>query len=299
MSKSVLSPAFVVSTYLAVCVGCNTEGLHRGRSPKGEIVAVPQTLAPRTVDEPYLLSLRESDIVEDLIASRQAYVESLRELEAAYAKTNDARRAWAAHELKGMNGIQTFSYLLDAEIPPADLRPSQSIVAADQLYEQGRKLMREGGHGVPALFRRDKMTAALQAFKTLIARYPTSDKIDDAAFYCGEIHKEYFPEQELIAVQWYERAMQWNPKTPHPVRFQAAVIYDYRLHDRARALELYHGVLDHESELSGSNRRFAARRIDELTRERGTSRRPGSSPSPTDAALSQPSQASADSTDSP
>ena len=91
-----------------------------------------------------------------------------------------------------------------------------------------------------------------------------SEKIDDAAFYCGEIHKEYLPGQELIAVKWYERAWEWNPDTTHPARFQAAVVYDYSLHDRDRALELYQHVVAHETN-DKNNVRFASRRIRELT----------------------------------
>ena len=101
-------------------------------------------------------------------------------------------------------------------------------------------------------------------FRQMIKQYPSSDKIDDAAFFCGEIHKEYLPGQELIAVRWYERAFEWNSETPHPARFQAAMVYDYRLHDRDRALELYHATLESEAD-DASNVRFATRRIRELT----------------------------------
>jgi tetratricopeptide (TPR) repeat protein len=124
--------------------------------------------------------------------------------------------------------------------------------------------MKEGGHGIPILYRQDKMREALQVFKDLINEYPNSDKIDDAAFQCGEIHKEYFQNDEWIAVQWYERAHEWDPETPHPALFGAAVLYDYRLHDRARALELYQLVLEKESQFE-SNANFAVRRIQELT----------------------------------
>ena len=70
--------------------------------------------------------------------------------------------------------------------------------------------------------------------------------------------------QEAIAVKWYERCMEWDAETPHPVRFQAAVVYDYRLHDRDRALELYRQVIQRE-EGPLSNRVFSNRRIQELT----------------------------------
>ncbi len=81
---------------------------------------------------------------------------------------------------------------------------------------------------------------------------------------CGEIHKEYLPGQEELAVKWYERAWTWDPRTPHTARFQAAVVFDYRLHDRDRALELYKSVVRDESH-DRSNLRFATRRIRELT----------------------------------
>jgi hypothetical protein len=42
------------------------------------------------------------------------------------------------------------------------------------------------------------------------------------------------------------------------------VVYDYRLHDRDRALELYQSVLKNET-AGQSNLRFATRRIQELT----------------------------------
>lgn len=254
---------------MALSSGCRTDAFFQpGRSPKGERVVVAQTLAPRQVDEDFLHSAKEADLAEEVVTHRDAYVSSLRSLRDAYAAGgNTARREQAAAELAGLEKVQQFHYMLDAEVPPVDLKPTLSIPEADRHYDRAVKLMKQGGSGIPGLYRQEKMLEALNAFKSLINQYPTSDKIDDAAFYAGEIHKEYFPEQELIAVRWYERSMQWNPKTPHPVRFQAAVIYDYRLHDRARALELYHGVLEEEKDIDLSNTRFSSRRIDELMRE--------------------------------
>ena len=121
-----------------------------------------------------------------------------------------------------------------------------------------------GGHGVPAVYRKDRMVEAAEVFRQMIEEYPNSDKIADAAFYCGEIHKDYLPGQELIAVNWYERAWTWQSETTHPARFQAAVVYDYRLQDRDRALELYQTVVRNPL-ADKSNVRFAARRIRELT----------------------------------
>ena len=57
-----------------------------------------------------------------------------------------------------------------------------------------------------------------------------------------------------------------RPQTAHPARFQAAVLYDFRLHDRDRALELYHAVVTQETG-NTSNVHFAVRRIQQLTSE--------------------------------
>jgi len=190
----------------------------------------------------------------------------LKELQQYYEDQGNATKlAWANFERLGFDRTQQFQYILDAEVPSADLRPVDSIPEADELYNQAMKLMLKGGRYIPILYREQHMIQALKSLKTLIRLYPTSDKIDDAAYYCGEIHKEYLKGQELIAVRWYERAIQWDPQTPHPARFQAAVVCDYRLHDRARALEFYHGVLEHESNLHITNTRFASRRIYELS----------------------------------
>ena len=62
---------------------------------------------------------------------------------------------------------------------------------------------------------------------------------------------------------WYRRAWQWDPKIQLGARFQAAVVYDYRLKNKDKAFELYQAVLLHEHQ-DASNRRFAQQRIAEL-----------------------------------
>jgi hypothetical protein len=55
-----------------------------------------------------------------------------------------------------------------------------------------------------------------------------------------------------------------NPNTPHPARFQAAVVYDFRRHNRDKALELYRQVMDLEEAGNVSNSKFSATRIEQL-----------------------------------
>lgn len=247
-------------------VGCNIGGLWADRQlPAGAQRANFGGAGDDHSVDISVTDAQEVDLVEQLVTHRLAYRRTLANLRVYYERHGYAHKeSWAAHELKGLNTVNMFRYLMDAEIPSEELRPQASIPEADALYEKGLELMTQGGHGVPALYRQDKMIQAAKVFRSLIESYPQSDKIDDAAFMCGEIHKEYLPGQERIAVRWYERAWTWDPETPHNARFQAAVVYDYRLHDRDRALELYQAVLKEESR-DRSNVRFATRRIHELT----------------------------------
>ncbi|MFQ5461815.1 MAG: tol-pal system YbgF family protein [Phycisphaerae bacterium] len=260
-------PVCLLAMAPTILSGCNIDGLWAKRGePDGP--TAPQTAKhgrPGKAIDLAVVRPEEVDLVEALIDYRRRYHDALEQLRGFYESRGYATKlAWAEFELHGLAGVKPFRYLLDAEVPSESLAPTASIEQADQMYEKALALMKKGGHGVPALFRQDVMVQASELFRDLIVQFPSSDKIDDAAFFLGEIHKEYLPNQETIALKWYDRAWTWNPNTPHPARFQAAVVCDFRLHDRDRALELYQEVVDHETKIE-SNVRFAMRRIYELT----------------------------------
>ena len=257
----------ITGILLVLPCGCRTDPLYAGRQK----VDAPVTSLerPEGVDVPDIIVVdaQEVDLVEVVLSHRAAYYRALNALRDYYQEHGYHRKQqWAEYELEDVERIKPFKYILDAEIPAPSLRATDSLPEADALYVKGEQLMKQGGHKVPALYREDLMVEALKTFIELITVYPSSDKIDDAAFYCGEIYKEYFKNQEEIALKWYERAWTWDPRTPHPARFQAAAVYDYRLHDRARALELYHEVLKCESQ-NKSNAAFAVTRIHLLTED--------------------------------
>jgi len=265
-----LVPAFAAFMLVS---GCNVDGLWgRSQAHATDDYSKEELLAPPAASHTYDLNVanaQEADLVEAVVQNRNEYHAALHRLREFYAREGDATKlSWADSEIEGLRKVQPFRYILVAEVAERDLRPSESIPGANSMYEHGRSLMREGGADVPLFYRQDKMVAAARTFRELIERYPSSDKIDDAAFYLGEIHKEYFKDQEAIAVRWYERAFEWNPQTPHPARFQAAVVYDFRLHDRDRALELYRQVVERETQ-DRTNLDFATRRIGQLSQDLG------------------------------
>ena len=257
---------FITGIYAA---GCNVDG--RRARLRSDDPAVANYIEPASLPAgSELFEIPEVDLVESVLNHRNRYRRDLQRLYEYYRRHGDATKAdWAAFELKGLKTVKQFKYFLDAEIPPKELKAIESVPEADAMLDQGLELMRRGGHGVPAFYREDRMVEAADTLRRLVELHPGSDKIDDAAFYLGEIHRAYFPGQEFLAAQWYERATFWNPATPHPARFRAAVIYDETLRDRDHALELYHGVLKHET--NAGHVRHATRRIHFLTEARWNS----------------------------
>ena len=211
-----------------------------------------------------LEGVSEAALVEQVVAARRSWQGKLGELADLY------RRKGLNFKLALVSNIQrrffperTYAYFLEAEIPPASLRPKDVIPEADALFKRALKL-HESGKPLPLITDYPKQRRALQLFLRLIREYPTSTKIAEAAFYIGEIYKEYFNEN-IRAVKWYERAWQWDPHILKPARFQAAVVYDLRLAQYGKALELYRQVIDREP-FNQSNVDFARNRIEQLTR---------------------------------
>jgi len=265
MRPIVTRSACLLIPSLALVAGCNTDQMWSQGRTNQRLLAPRRASSNEKTPDIQVAGAKEVDLVEQVLYHRDVYRKSLTALRDYYRERGyDSKRRWAQEELADLDKVRPFRYILDAEIPAPSLKPLHAIADADEYYRRGLDLMKKGGHGVPALYRQDLMEEALQVFVELITKYPTSDKIDDAAFLCGEIHKEYFQNHEPIAVEWYKRAYTWDAQTPHPARFQAAVVYDFRLHDRAKALELYHEVVSAKNQ-NKSNAAFASRRIYELT----------------------------------
>jgi tetratricopeptide (TPR) repeat protein len=206
----------------------------------------------------------EIDIVEQVVINRQAYRQSLAILVQYYTNTgNNMKLTWAEKELKALDSIPKYRYVVEAEAAGPNLKANTSIPEADRLYEEALMLQTKAERLV--LIKDDNLLRlALDKYNQLIKKHPSSDKIDDAAFKAGEIY-DYFKDY-TIALLCYQRAYQWNPETPHPARFRAAFILDKRLSRRAEALELYQQALEKEGQQNFEMKSFAERRIRELTK---------------------------------
>jgi tetratricopeptide (TPR) repeat protein len=223
----------------------------------------PQDVTAVTPDEVFLApDAGEVDYVENLAATRDAYRTALTGLEDYYRSVGNATKLqWAQTELKTFDQMVRYQYLQPAEWVPEDLSASESIEAADDLYREARSLYNESG-GMIVVANKAKLQEALGLFNQLIVQYPTSDKIDDAAYKAGRIY-EYLKNYELAAV-YYQRAFQWNEATSYPARYRAAWVMDQKLRMRSEALVLYQLAVQKESRYT-DNTEFAQMRIAALS----------------------------------
>ena len=96
----------------------------------------------------------------------------------------------------------------------------------------------------------------------LLTKYPTSDKIGEAAYWLGDIYESNAFKQYRRAAVYFECSFQRNPTTQFDSRLRAARIYDKRIPERGRAMELYKEVTTHETDQKGieeANKRLKGR----------------------------------------
>jgi tetratricopeptide (TPR) repeat protein len=230
--------------------------------PDGPVTSLENPEGMKLKDMP--AKANEPDIVERVVYYRSMYARSLRTLRDFYrTQGNQTKCIWAENELRQVWQIKPYSYIMDAEVPVTTAKPEASIEAADELFNEGITLLQEASDKDPKQ-NKDVLTRCLAKFKDLAAKYPNSDKADKACYYIGMIHYQYFPDDSQIALAWYKKAYTMNPKIPMPARYEAARIYDDRLKDRDKALEMYREVLRCEK-FNKANYDYATNRLVALT----------------------------------
>lgn len=283
-----------VLSICAVAMSCflGCEGIGRRHDPQVlDISNPPEEDASPDFAQRELESANFPDLVERMLANRETllsvrehYFDQLREMERAYLQVGDTVKAnWARRQRQRLEEADVEPYPYLTAVPPehrVGVAPEVLSAEADEIYDRALALLDEV-RGIPFMghlpHNKRKVREALELFKDVLRDYPKSDKVDDCAFYCGEIYKEYLrsddPDNEL-AIRYYKWAFALDPQTPHAARFQCAVVYDFRRVDRVRALELYNQVLDVEEDANMSNQRFAATRIRQLTDDEFSQFRP-------------------------
>jgi tetratricopeptide (TPR) repeat protein len=208
-------------------------------------------------------STDEVDLVEQVATHRRSYRRSLELLVTHYTVVGDNRKLkWAQEELRALDRMPQYRYIIDAQVMPADLRAVTRIPAADEMYLDAVETQRQA-EPIGILKDEELLRVALSKYNALIRQYPNSDKIDDAAYRAAGIY-EYFKDYE-IALLYYQRAYQWDADTPYPARFRAASVLDRRLRRRGEALELYQEAVLREGDRYDEWKMYGERRIRELS----------------------------------
>jgi tetratricopeptide (TPR) repeat protein len=203
----------------------------------------------------------ETDLVEQLTNNRQAYRNTLKSLITYYEeKGNNMKLRWAKDEQTRLDSLPQYNYIIEASVAPENLKPATSISEADFMYREAYRLERDAG----LLFKdENKLRSAMELYNQLIKKYPASDKIDDAAYRAAGIY-EHFRDYS-VAVIYYKRVFQWDPKTTYPARYKAAQVLDRQLERRDEALELYKQSLSSDM-LDSAQKESIELRIKELSK---------------------------------
>ena len=254
--------AVTTSVIVSICMVVGCRNVDTGKAQ----ILPPQAsaVAGSTVD---ISRAGETDLAEQMAVSRQEYRRGLELLILHYTKTgNNMKLTWAQKELAALNAMPQYNYVLEAAVAGADLKPNKSVSDADSLYNEAVRLEEQAGQFV-VLKDENLLRLALDKYNQLISKYPSSDKIDDAAFRAAGIY-EHFKDYS-IAVQYYQRTYQWDPQTAYPARYKAAFILDTQLHRRAEALQMYEEALRRITKSSEHPQwqQYAEQRVKELSGE--------------------------------
>ncbi|MHC4646260.1 MAG: tetratricopeptide repeat protein [Planctomycetota bacterium] len=257
MARTVLTAVLI--GILSVLVGCQPVNSGGSQVMPPGIAAYP--VSPEVID---LTKAMEPDLVEEVAIKRELYRQSLRTLVEYYRKTgNNTKLQWARKELAGLNSMPKYNYIIEATVAGPDLRVAASIPEADYMYQNAVQIEKKAG----TILKDDNMLRlALAGYNQVIRMYPSSDKIDDAAYRAGGIC-EHFKDYS-IALLYYQRTYQWDRDTVYPARFREGFIYDKHLHDRAKALAAYQRAME-SIRMEGEHyqwEEFAKKRIAELTK---------------------------------
>lgn len=204
----------------------------------------------------------EVDLVEKLADSRAIYSRNLNSLKGYYLNAGDSQRSrLIAKEIRYFDKAPKYKYLMPAETAGLKLQATDSIPQADDLFEKGMNLYNKA-FVVPEAPNKVWMRQALVKFNEIIDEYPTSDKVDDAAYRAAQLYENFC--DYSLAATYYQRAFLWNDATPYSARYDAARILDTRLKKRNEALVLYKASVQNETAFPYFNG-IAQQRIQELT----------------------------------
>ena len=256
MARNFWAIIFIIA--LVTIAGCN-----KSNTGKSQLIAEDVKIKEAAYLSSNVVDATEMDLVEEMAKNRKEYRQGLNALIDYYFKTgNNMKMNWAKTELQQFDEKAQYDYISEASMAGPELKATDSIEEADNLYNQALKVDKKASN-LLILKDSDDLNLALKKYNQLIKNYPTSDKIDDAAYKSARIY-EHFKDYE-IALIYYQRTYQWDPETSYPAKYRAAWILDYHLRRRDQALILYQQAAK-DKNISSVYRDYADTRAKELTK---------------------------------
>ncbi|HHT9136395.1 MAG TPA: tetratricopeptide repeat protein [Candidatus Wunengus sp. YC60] len=185
--------------------------------------------AKLSVDE---LKTKEEQLIHAVTVSRKNYRAALDELRQYYQDTgNQLRLQKTRRELDALDKVPQPLYTdeglgnVRTGVTLRDIEDANTLFNDAMMYKKS--------------FSKENRITAIKRLEKLMAAYPDSDKVGDAAFEIAEIYAgSYFHDYESAA-KYYIKSYQLNPYIKQPALLRAAETYDKMLTDYERAKAIY------------------------------------------------------------
>ncbi len=181
------------------------------------------------VDE---LKTKEEQLIHAVTVSRQNYKKTLDELNQYYQNTgNQLRLQKTRRELDALDKVPQSLFTDEGLGGPIKALPLRDIGDANILYKDALMYKKSSN--------KENRVTAIKRLEKLIAEYPDSDKVAEAAYEIAETYAGgYFNDYESAA-KYYIRSYQLNPYIKRPALLKAAEMYDKMLADYEKAKVIY------------------------------------------------------------
>ena len=182
-----------------------------------------------SVDE---LKTKEEQLIHAVTISRKNYRNTLDELRQYYQDTgNQLRLQKTRRELDALDKVPQPLYTdeglgnVRTGVTLRDIEDANTLFKDAMMYKKS--------------FSKENRITAIKRLEKLMATYPDSDKVGDAAFQIAEIYAGSSFHDYESAAKYYIKSYQLNPYIKQPALLRAAEMYDKMLTDYERAKVIY------------------------------------------------------------
>ena len=180
----------------------------------------------------------EQRLVNEAMKARGEYLAKLDALAAFYkeAVLKDKLKTVAdeAEAIKARSGVPALKASTVEAYAGALGGKVESLPEADQVFDQAEGFRKD----LDPFRRQPNLLKALDLYQSLILKFPQSDKVDECAYYLGQIYASSYVGDWAKAAEYYEKCSLWNPHTDKDSRFRAAEAYE-KARNQEKAAELY------------------------------------------------------------